>query len=74
MTQFKKGDIVKISDALQEFCHDFNINMGESKTSPNNTYLVISVNEETLEIEVLSSNNELSIFGFQDLKKINNEQ
>ena len=66
----KEGDIVRFSDTLREFCHDFDVKMSSVEDMTSSTFLVIAVNEESWEVEVLSSDNDIMTFGFHDVVRI----
>ena len=73
MKRILPGDIVKISDSLKEFCQDFDVNLGSADALNNNSFLVISVDEEKLEVQAMSSDGEITTFGFLDVTKVKNE-
>ena len=64
------GDIVRFSDTLKEFCQDFDVKMSTVDDMMSSTFLVVAINEESYEVEVLSSDNEVMTFGFHDLDRI----
>lgn len=64
------GDIVRFSDTLKEFCQDFDVKMSTVDDMMSSTFLVIAINEESWEVDVLSSDNDVMTFGFHDLVRI----
>ena len=73
MQLIKPGDIVRFSDTVKEFCLDFNVSLRSYDQLMANTYLVLSVNELLQEVEVLTSEGDITVFGFHDLSKISDE-
>tara|TARA_B100000212_G_C26954443_1_gene355765 strand:- start:231 stop:458 length:228 start_codon:yes stop_codon:yes gene_type:complete len=73
MNTFRPGEIVRFNNSVLEFCDDLEVYIGEVQDIMMQTFLIVDVFEETLEVEVMTSDGSVLRLGMHDLESAANE-
>ena len=73
MDTFQAGQIVRFNRTVREFCEDLEVYISEVDDMMSQTFLIVDVFEEELEVEAMANDGSILRLGFHDLEKLNEE-
>ena len=73
MNNFRPGEIVRFNDSVREFCEDLDVYISEVQDIMIQTFLIVEVHEDDLEVDAMAPDGSILRLGMHDLQRVTSE-